>query len=103
MWVIWTDQANKSLDFIMTCSGSFYTKALLRRLNTSIKQAENILATNAYAGALEPLAEGREYEYRHIVLCKPFKLIYFIAENSIYIADIWDTRQSPQTLTKRLV
>ena len=72
MRVIWTNQGNRSLDFIMTCSRDYYTTTLLRRLNTSIKQAESMLATNAYIGALEPLAEGREYEFRHIVLCKPF-------------------------------
>lgn len=54
-------------------------------------------------GAVEPELEGYEVEYRHLVLTKPFKIIYFIYEDVVYIADIWDTRQSTDTHRRNLI
>lgn len=54
-------------------------------------------------GAIENELEGLDIMYRHLVLSKPFKIIYFIYEETIYIADIWDTRQSSDTHTKKFV
>ena len=60
------------------------------------------MANNPFMGCIEEIAKSRDYEYRSIVLCRPFKLIYFIDRDAIFIADIWDTRREPQSLIKRL-
>ena len=54
-------------------------------------------------GAIETELDGLEITYRHIVLSKPFKIIYFIFEDTVYIADIWDTRQSFHTHTNKFM
>ena len=102
MRLIWTEQGCKSLEFIMTCSQDFYSRTLLRKLNSDIKNAEHLLESNPQIGQLESSLSNRDFEYRHFVLCKPFMLIYFIYNNVIYIADIWDTRQSPSRLTEKI-
>ena len=87
----------------MTCAQQFYSRGLLRKLNAEIKNTERLMTDNPQMGALELQATGREYEYRSIVLCKPFKLVYFIYEDCLYIADVWDTRQLPESLAERLL
>ena len=103
MRVVWTAQGNRALEAIMTCAQQFYSRNLLRKLNTDIKDTERLMADNPRMGGLELQANGRDYEYRSIVLCRPFKLIYFIYEDCLYIADVWDTRQLPETLVKHLL
>ncbi len=97
MQVRWTEQSCKALDFIMTCSRDFYSLTLLQSLRNDISRCEALLLSNPLMGAVEQELEGLDIEYRHLVLTKPFKIIYFIYEDDIYIADIWDTRQSTDT------
>ena len=40
--------------------------------------------------------------YRSIVATKYNKIIYFIDGDTIYIADLWDTRREPDTLISKL-
>lgn len=95
MRVVWTARANKSIENIFTCSRDFYSKRALKDLNRELKHIEGLLPDNPLMGAIEPIGEGMDLKYRHIVLSFPFKLIYFIWEEQVFIADIWDTRQSP--------
>ena len=81
MRVVWTAQGSKAYEFIMTCAQQFYSRKLLRKLNEDIKRMERLMVDNPKMGSLELQTEEREYEYRSIVLCKPFKLIYFIHED----------------------
>jgi len=102
MQIIWTDAGTKSLEFLMTCARDIYSQKTLSSLYQEIKKTERQLKSNPYIGQREPLAEGREYDYRHIVLSNMFKLIYFIYEENIFIVSIWDTRQNPDLLIKKL-
>lgn len=52
----------------------------------------------AYAGPVEPLLAHREKEYHSLVVEKHFKLIYYVEENVIHIAAVWDTRKNPEYL-----
>lgn len=102
MQVRWTEQACKALDFIMTCSRDFYSSTMLKKLRSDVARCELLLSQNPQMGAVEEELDSLDVEYRHIVLTKPFKVIYFIYEDNIYIADIWDTRQSTETNKKRI-
>ena len=54
------------------------------------------------AGHPEPLLKGCKTFYRYIVVGKYNKMMYYIKGDIIVIADIWDMRQNPTTLQKRL-
>lgn len=103
MRIEWTVRANRSLEQILTCSADMYSKSLLRQLLGDLKHKEPLLADNPMMGAIEPIAEGLELEYRHLILIKPFKIIYFILDGTIFIADVWDTRRNPSALTANLI
>ena len=98
----------------------WYTRARLRWLSTGdyIRQAFGVRAQETFilstaewigilkqmpqAGMLEPLLTHRTKDYRSVVINKLNKLIYFIEDNTIYIADFWDTRREPQEQANRL-
>ena len=41
-------------------------------------------------------------EYRYLVIRKYFKVIYFVEPDAVYIAAVWDCRQSPQVNINKL-
>ena len=102
MRIRWTSVANRTLERLLTNQKKIYSRNDLRQLNRDLKETEKLLPDNPLMGAVEPLAEGLTQEYRHVVLCSPFKLVYFVYEDCIFIADIWDTRQSTEHLVVRL-
>ena len=102
MRVVWTPRANRSLEYILTCATDFYGKDQLRRLMADIKRTEPLLCENPRLGSAEPLVANRDVEYRSVVLIRPFKIVYTMDVDSVYIMDIWDTRQCPDVLTDRL-
>ena len=53
-------------------------------------------------GLVEPLLEGRNKVYRSLVIHKLYKLVYYVDEETIYIADLWDVRRDPDRLIARL-
>lgn len=102
MRIVWTEQANKALEFIFTCALDFYGKNKLKKLRSDIQRYETILTNNPKIGAIEQIVDDVNVEFRHVVMTKPFKLIFFILDETIYIADIWDARQDPNALSNRL-
>ena len=56
---------------------------------------EPLLAANPRLGITEPLLAGRKREYRSIVVHKLFKLVYYVKDETLYIAALWDTRREP--------
>ena len=47
--------------------------------------------------------EGARYKFQRLVIEDLTKVIYRVTDDSIEIADVWDTRQSPEELVKGLV
>ena len=45
---------------------------------------------------VEPLLANRTHLYRSVVINKLNKLIYYIENETIIIADFWDTRREPK-------
>ena len=77
---------------------------------TANKFSERVAFINAEltkypeTGYFEPLLKDRKKPYRSYNINKRFKLIYYYAPSSdkVSIADIWDMRREPSTLTKRI-
>lgn len=65
-------------------------------------EREKLLADYPGLGPLEPLLKGKERAYRSLVFGKHNKLIYYVEEDVIRIADLWDTRREPSHLTRLL-
>ena len=58
-----------------------------------IMHSIDLLTINPQLGFIEPELSGRSKQYRCLIEHKRFKIIYFIENNAIYIADIWNCSQ----------
>lgn len=61
------------------------------------------LSNNPEMGPVEPLLQQEETTFRYL-LVKPYKLIYSVSEehDTIYIATLFNTLQSPSKLRKEI-
>ena len=50
---------------------------------------------------IESLLEDRDKVYRALVVDK-YKIVYYVENNIIYIAAVWDCRQNTEKLKKRI-
>ena len=95
MKVIWLPQAKKQLRHT--------AKYIIRQFGTkekdeflqNVHHINTLLAENPEMGSVEPLLTDRTIMYRSVVVNRLNKIIYFIKDNHIEIADFWDTRREP--------
>ena len=96
--IIWHDSAREHLrkifDFNFDNMSETYAYSILGEVLNEVQGLES----TPRKGAPELLLEGRKYDYRHLVVRKNFKVIYFLVENEAHIIAVWDVRQNPQTL-----
>lgn len=98
MQVIWTTQAQEQVKLAMNyCKATFGTRILIRFSN-QLKDDVIRLSNNPFMGPLEPLLKGRKVAYRSLVIHKLYKLVYYVDNETIYIADLWDVRRDPERL-----
>lgn len=50
---------------------------------------------------IEPLLEDEPETFRSLVINRHYKAVYVIEDETIYIVDIWDCRQEPESLKKK--
>ncbi len=100
--VIWSEFAEQELDKIY----DYYSKEISDKIATNlvrsiIRESES-LAAMPLKGQLEEDLKGRIIEYRYWIF-KHYKLIYSVdnINNSIRIADVFDTRQSPSKIARK--
>ncbi len=101
MRILWLELAEEDLDSIYL----FYAKDKnikdVHKIYNEILDAESLADFPQMASIELDLSEERE-EYRFLIVRKYFKLIYFIEDESIFIAAVWDCRQNPQTNIKKI-
>ena len=97
--IFWTDTAINQLedifDYYKEKASLKSSKNLIKKLIDRTIQLEN----NPLSGQIEPLLQDRKFEYRYLVEGN-YKIIYWIEENYIKIAGIFDCRQNPTKMNK---
>ncbi|MBO7408926.1 MAG: type II toxin-antitoxin system RelE/ParE family toxin [Paludibacteraceae bacterium] len=100
--VVWSTRAQRAygriLDYIRDEFGTTRAKQYIAQVYREV----NKLPTNPKIGQLEPWLDGSRYEFRRIIIGGLTKIIYKEANGRIEIADVWDTRQDPETLAARI-
>ena len=96
MKVRWSPDAKAALDktgdFIMQ---KFGIQAKMK-FKQEVKKVNDMLKSNPYLGPVEPLLDDLSGTYRSIVVNRLNKIVYCIVDDTIHIADFWDTRREPQ-------
>ena len=102
MNIEYTPFFQETLDNMLSCGQKFYTHKILSTIINTLKKYRELLQANTLLGSIEPLLSNLSIEYRSLIIYKHIKLIYFIYEDVLYFADIWDTRQSEDSLRERI-
>lgn len=102
MNIEYTPFFQETLDNLLSCGQKFYTHKILSTIINTLKKYRDLLKANPLLGSIEPLLSNLSIEYRSLIIYKHIKLIYFIYEDVLYFPDIWDTRQSEDSLRERI-
>jgi plasmid stabilization system protein ParE len=99
----WHDSAREHLrkifNFNIDHFSESYAYSILGEVLGEVQDLENF----PQKGAPELLLEGREYEYRRLVIREQYKVIYFLVDDEAHIAAVWDVRRDPKTLIQLVV
>lgn len=72
------------------------------KIAAGIRDSAESLGTMPFMASTEPLLEQDMEGFRSLIVKKQYKVIYFIEDEIIYVVDVWDCRQDPQALKKRV-
>jgi len=67
-----------------------------------VRQTTRMLKKYPNMGFIDPLFVEYQHTYRSIVIGGLSKMVYFVENDSIYIAAFWDCRQEPETQTSEM-
>lgn len=95
--VLWTETALNNLEDIFEFYKYKESVSIARNLVKEIVQSTLRLQKSPYIGRKENLLAQRKHEYRFI-LERNYKIIYWIEDNYIKIAAIFDSRQNPEKI-----
>ncbi len=97
-----TELFNRTMEEILACGQRYYSRATIKSLYSQYKNFKKLIAENPMLGQTEPLLEEFPIEYRRVHVSPFFKIIYTVYEGDVIFVDLWDTRQSPETLISRI-
>ena len=96
MRVVWDPDAKKArtqvANYIRREFGAKRKIAFLQQ----VKQTTNLLKRSPGIGQIDPLFSDRAMTYRSVIINGLNKLVYFVKDDTIYIAGFWDTRMDDE-------
>ena len=100
MKIVWTDFAKRELKDIYDYYKFKASKRVANRIVKDIRKSVQILKSHQAVGQVEEYLEALNLDHRYIIEGN-FKVIYRIENNQIYITDVFDTRQNPDSMIER--
>jgi plasmid stabilization system protein ParE len=97
MELIYTEQALESLEEAIEFMAPKVTQEKLFEIRDSILDKADTLLLQPNQGQKESYLEHLELDYRRIIESH-YKIIYRVIGESIYITDIFDSRQDPEKM-----
>ncbi|MCK8621567.1 type II toxin-antitoxin system RelE/ParE family toxin [Prevotella sp. E13-27] len=95
MRVIWQEPAKvgrrQVAAYIRKEFGTKRAKKFKQEVDDTVKQ----LMHSPGIGQIDPLFSDRAMTYRSVIINGLNKLVYFVNDDTIYIAGFWDTRREP--------
>jgi toxin ParE1/3/4 len=99
--LIYTEEAEKRIRDIFDYYSETASLKVAHSIVDQIIDETDHLIKNPYLGLKEELLENRTFNYYSLII-NNYKVIYRIAENYIVIATVFDTRQNPKKIKKRV-
>jgi plasmid stabilization system protein ParE len=89
--------ARRSLARTIRLLARTHSKDYLVRLKREVDQQVKQLPIRPLAGALEPELEHLGAGHRRVIV-GPFRIIYRLTANAVYVTDIFDPRRDPKRM-----
>jgi plasmid stabilization system protein ParE len=102
MKIIWLRRASVALDGAYDFLAKVSPAAANRLYNDILDRVE-LLASTPLAAPAERLLEDVPESFRSMVVQKRYKIVYFIEDETVKIADVWDCRRNPATLRENIL
>ena len=102
MRVIWLPQAKSQLRQTASYILKEFGQKVRSEFMQDVQHANMLLSENPNLGSPEPLLADRSIMYRSYVVNRLNKIVYFIKEDHIEVADFWDVRREPKKLSERV-
>lgn len=99
MKIVWAEPALSEIQGIIDYYSSVSDRKVARKIVRKIYAEVQSLIRNPRGMQREFLLEDQPEEFRRIVEGN-YKIIYYIEDYTLYIADIWDCRRDPEELRK---
>jgi toxin ParE1/3/4 len=100
--VIWSDSAIEELHNIYSYYYQIASKRVADKLSNALVDKTLLLEQTPRIGQAEEMLAHLQKEIRYLV-CQNYKIVYWIDENIVTIATIFDCRQNPIKLNIRNV
>ena len=99
MRLVFTEQAQQSMNnsFLFLLDEQGVPSQKIDEFRDNLKLAIKQLLKNPYLGQRETRLQYLNKDHRRLIEGY-FKIIYFIKDDSIYITDIFDSRQDPKKM-----
>jgi len=97
--IYWTDFAIEQLETIFDFYNTEVNLNVAQKIVNSIIDKTIILEQQLIAGQHEELLKKRKNQYRYLIEGN-YKIIYWIENDFVYIATVFDCRQNPTKLKK---
>lgn len=102
MNVEWSPRALQEWEHIAHYIYEEFGKKAVIKFEQELAVWENRMAEHPEIAPIELLLKGKKREYRGLIVGKHNKLIYYIEDGIIHIADFWDMRREPVKLSRRM-
>lgn len=101
-YLVWSPLAKEQIADIFFYYKFEFGISTARKVKKAIQDCGKKLKRNPYIGRIEPEAAGRSHIYYSYVEHPNHKIIYYMEDETLYIADIWPCLMNTDNLKRRL-
>lgn len=93
MKVVWTETALRGFEEIVEYLSRDFGQSKVNQFLIETKKCELLIASHPNSGSIEWRNDSKPaVAYRFYIVGRLSKMLYFIKNETIYIADFWDVR-----------
>lgn len=102
MKIIWSRKAASSFNQIETYILRRFGEKTQQEFRVEVENLVNTLAIMPELGKIDPLFAHRKQLYRSIIVRRLNKIVYYVKDDTLRIAAMWDTRREPKSQAKKV-
>ncbi len=91
----WTPYAQRQRKETARYIATVFGRKAAGNFHRNIREWVASIVRNPCIGLREPLMTERPEGFRSVVVHRNCKLVYYVDGDTVYIADVWDTRREP--------